>query len=98
MNKSVNKIRPIVIKFFTRPACSLCVDAKEIMYPAIEDVGKDSFKVDEIDIDKQENKEYFDRFKFDVPVAMIDKKVLFKHRIDEDKLYYDLESAIKGDD
>ncbi|KAK5580681.1 hypothetical protein RB653_000704 [Dictyostelium firmibasis] len=94
--KILKNFIPINIRFYTRPGCSLCQDAKEIIYPAVEeDFPKDRFKIEEIDIDKQENKEYFDRFKNDVPVGMIDKKIIFKHRIDEDKLYFDLETMLK---
>ncbi|EGC31886.1 hypothetical protein DICPUDRAFT_82255 [Dictyostelium purpureum] len=86
---------PIVIRFFSRPSCSLCQDAKEIVYPAVENFPEGAFKINEIDIDLDSNKEYYDRFKNDVPVGMIEKKVIFKHRIDEDKLYFDLETMLR---
>ncbi|KAN0012521.1 hypothetical protein ACTFIV_004352 [Dictyostelium citrinum] len=96
LTKILNAFKPINIRFFTRPGCSLCQSAKEIIYPAVEeDFPTNRFTIEEIDIDKENNKQYFDRFKNDVPVGMIDQKIIFKHRIDEDKLYYDLETILR---
>ncbi|KYQ88781.1 hypothetical protein DLAC_11819 [Tieghemostelium lacteum] len=95
-NYLFSKTQPIVIKFFTKPICSLCLEAKEDLYPILDEIGTDKFLVKEINIDLEENKEYYDKFKFDIPVAMIDNQVLFKHRVNDlDKLFYDLESKLK---
>eukprot|EP01132_Coremiostelium_polycephalum_P004180 gene4180-5231_t len=86
---------PIIIKLFSKPVCSLCTEAKSLLYPIIDEIGNKKFVVEEIDIGKPENSEHFQKFKYDIPVAMIDSKIIFKHRIDEDKLFYDLESILK---
>ncbi|GAM24308.1 hypothetical protein SAMD00019534_074830, partial [Acytostelium subglobosum LB1] len=53
---------------------------------------KELIVIEEIDVDLPIHKEYFDLYKYDVPVCMVDKKLLFKHRInDEDKLYYEID-------
>ncbi|EFA76899.1 hypothetical protein PPL_09651 [Heterostelium album PN500] len=91
-------ISPILtIRFFSRPTCSLCIDAKEILYPLVdENFDSSLIKVEEIDIDQPQNKEYYDLYKNDVPVCMVDKKLIFKHRLlDEDKFIFDIDNLFK---
>ncbi len=71
-----NKTVKVRVKFFTRPGCHLCDEARREMLEAA--VGE-LYELREIDIDS--DPDLVRRFGWDIPVVMIDGLVAFKHRL-----------------
>ena len=44
------------------------------------------FQYEEEYIDMPENKEWFEKYKYDIPVIHLNGKLLMMHRVDRDKL------------
>jgi glutaredoxin len=62
---------------YSRPGCHLCDEAKA----AILNAGcNDQFTLEEVDIESDE--ELLRKYKYDIPVIMIDGVQSFKHRVD----------------
>lgn len=83
----------ISLTFFTKETCMLCTNARNILFETLKkDSLKDKdIKLNIIDIMKEENKNWFDVYCYDVPVLHIDrpnqkKPVKFMHYFYEDKL------------
>ena len=71
--------KPHVI-VYSRPGCHLCDEAKL----AIETAGcHDQFTFAEIDIES--DRELLRKYKYDIPVIVIDGVEIFRHRVDTDK-------------
>jgi glutaredoxin len=71
--------KPHVI-VYSRPGCHLCEDAKA----AILSAGcSDEFVLEEINIESDE--ELLRKYKYDIPVIMIDGAEVFIHRVDSDE-------------
>lgn len=69
------------LTLYTKDNCSLCDDAKEVLkkFP-------NKFELEEVDITSPENKEWFRRYRFDIPVFHFQGKYLMKHRVDSELL------------
>ncbi|CAI8009455.1 Glutaredoxin-like protein C5orf63 homolog [Geodia barretti] len=67
--------------------CSLCDDAKEVLKQY-----ENEFIYEEEYIDLAENKEWFERYKYDIPVIHMNGDLLMMHRVDQDKLRTALDS------
>lgn len=86
------------LKFFTKPDCMLCYEANHVLESAIDDIGplmKDKIgDIEYIDILKPENKEWFECYRYDIPVLHVErdgyKKVVFMHKFDHDELVDEL--------
>ncbi|KAL5484172.1 hypothetical protein EMCRGX_G020624 [Ephydatia muelleri] len=69
-----------LLTFFTKKnePCSLCDDAKEILkkYSSL-------FVYEEKHIDVPENKEWFEKYRYHIPVIHLDGQFLMKHRVNE---------------
>jgi thiol-disulfide isomerase/thioredoxin len=72
--------KTLILKFFTKQNCSLCETAKQSVLNVSKKVP---FEIAEIDIMRPENKEWHDRFVFDIPVGCVGNKQVFQHRVDE---------------
>lgn len=71
--------KPHVI-IYSRPGCHLCDEAKA----AIMTAGcSDQFTLEEINIESDE--ELLRKYKYDIPVIMIDGLESFKHRVSPDE-------------
>jgi len=65
---------------YSRPGCHLCDDAKT----AIQNSGcSDRFTLEEINIESDE--ELLRKYKYDIPVVMIDGVEAFRHRVHIDE-------------
>ena len=67
--------KPHVI-VYSRPGCHLCDEAKA----AIESAGRDRFTLEEINIES--DPELLRKYKYDIPVVVIDGAEAFRHRVD----------------
>ena len=83
MSRSFSSFKSVPeLIFYTRKYCGLC----EIAHEVILDVQKlHSFKLLEIDIDKQENLRKYLKYTYDVPIAFIGDKEVFRHRVDRNE-------------
>ena len=71
--------KPHVI-VYSRPGCHLCEEAKD----AIHSAGVDElFTLAEINIES--DPELLNKYKFDIPVVMLDGTEIFRHRVDKQK-------------
>ena len=70
----MNKVEVIV---YSRPGCHLCDEAKAVM----ENAGcSESFSLSEVNIES--DPELLRKYKYDIPVVMIDGVESFRHRVD----------------
>uniref|UniRef100_A0A665UME6 Glutaredoxin-like protein n=1 Tax=Echeneis naucrates TaxID=173247 RepID=A0A665UME6_ECHNA len=74
-----------ILTLFTKDPCPLCDEAKEALQP---------FRHRQVDISLQENKVWFLRYRWDIPVFHLNGRFVMKHRVDTvllDKLLQDAE-------
>lgn len=62
---------------YSRPGCHLCDEAKAVMLNA---GCSDRFTLEEVNIDS--DRELLNKYKYDIPVVVIDGVEAFKHRVD----------------
>ena len=73
--QEVSSKRHVVI--YSRPGCHLCDEAKAV----IQNAGcTDRFTLEEINIESDQ--ELLRKYKYDIPVIMIDGVEAFRHRVD----------------
>lgn len=77
----IKEDEPTTLTFFMREGCHLCELAEKQMISLQKELG---FSVDKIDIDEQT--QYLTQYNADVPVVMLNSKVLFRHFYDEDNI------------
>jgi glutaredoxin len=64
------------VTIYSRPGCHLCEEAKAVIAAS----GCD-MEIEEIDIDQHPS--LYERYKYDIPVILINGVKAFKHRVDE---------------
>merc|ERR1712013_755399 len=69
-----------VLTLFTKDFCPLCDDALD----ELGDANLDKVTLETIDIEEEGNEEWFNKFRYEIPVFFLDKKFLCKNRIDLD--------------
>jgi glutaredoxin len=69
------------VEIYSKPDCPLCDEAKHVLLTVQRRVP---FQLTEIDIES--DPDLFDRYKYDIPVIVIDGRKAFKHRVDEKEL------------
>ncbi|KAI3367360.1 hypothetical protein L3Q82_026169 [Scortum barcoo] len=77
------------LTLFTKNPCPLCDEAKEELEPL-----KHRFVLQQVDISLPENRVWFDRYRWDIPVFHLNGQFVMKHRVDVvllDKLLRDAE-------
>ncbi|KAM7375649.1 hypothetical protein PAMP_005440 [Pampus punctatissimus] len=57
--------------------CPLCDEAKEVLQPL-----RHRFVFQQVDISRPENREWFDRYRWDIPVFHLNGQFVMKHRVD----------------
>ncbi|KAB2878566.1 glutaredoxin family protein [bacterium] len=77
MKEPSNYSNKIVINIFSKPECHLCDEAKEVLIKA-----KKYFNLEIIEINIEENQEYFEKYRYDIPVIWINGRKAFKHKLD----------------
>ncbi|XP_046865037.1 glutaredoxin-like protein C5orf63 homolog [Xenia sp. Carnegie-2017] len=65
-----------LLEMFTKEECSLCDEAKEILIPY-----SHLFAFKEIDITLTENKKWFEKYRYDIPVFHLNGEYLMRHRV-----------------
>ncbi|KAI8481809.1 PREDICTED: glutaredoxin-like protein C5orf63 homolog [Branchiostoma belcheri] len=73
---STRKTLP-VLTLYTKEVCPLCDEAKEVLMPY-----KHRFHLEEVDITKPDNKQWFRQYRYDIPVFHFNSQFLMKHRVD----------------
>ncbi|XP_056915389.1 glutaredoxin-like protein C5orf63 homolog [Takifugu flavidus] len=79
------------LTLFTKDPCSLCDEAKEALDPL-----RHRFVLQLVDISLPENRTWFDRYKWDIPVFHLNGRFVMKHRVDLallDKLLQEAETS-----
>lgn len=66
-----------ILTLYTKENCSLCDEALEVLRPY-----KHRFQLEEVDIKKKENKDWFNKYRYDIPVFHFNGKFLMKHKVD----------------
>ncbi|XP_017293171.1 glutaredoxin-like protein C5orf63 homolog [Kryptolebias marmoratus] len=69
------------LTLFTKDTCPLCDEAKEELQPF-----RHRFVLQLVDIGLPENKHWWDRYRWDIPVFHLDGQFVMKHRVDMDQL------------
>lgn len=90
------------LKFFTKPECMLCYEANTVLESALDNIDEKMRKnikdVEYVDICLPENKEWFDCYRYDIPVLHVErdgyKKVVFMHKFDDEELMEELGQEI----
>ncbi|TNN87323.1 Glutaredoxin-like protein C5orf63 [Liparis tanakae] len=65
------------LTLFTKDPCPLCDEAKEELEPF-----KHRFALQQVDISLPENRVWFDRYRWDIPVFHLNGQFVMKHRVD----------------
>ncbi|KAM7375647.1 hypothetical protein PAMP_005440 [Pampus punctatissimus] len=65
------------LTLFTKDPCPLCDEAKEVLQPL-----RHRFVFQQVDISRPENREWFDRYRWDIPVFHLNGQFVMKHRVD----------------
>ncbi|KAK7115987.1 hypothetical protein V1264_001751 [Littorina saxatilis] len=76
-----------VLTLYTKDPCPLCDDAVEELQPY-----KHRFVLEKVDITLEENKSWYKKYRYDIPVFHLNSSFLMKHRVDHDKLQKQLSS------
>lgn len=71
---------PVLI-MYTKDNCSLCDQAKTMLQKFEGD-----FQLKEVDITEPENKRWFDKYKYDIPVFHFNGEYLMRHKVHEELL------------
>ncbi len=69
------------IEIYSKPDCSLCEKAKQIILQVQKRIP---FELTEVNI--EEDRTLFEKFQYDIPVIFIDGRKAFKHRLGEEEL------------
>ncbi|XP_046358899.2 glutaredoxin-like protein C5orf63 homolog [Haliotis rufescens] len=70
-----------VLTLYTKHPCPLCDDAKEELKPL-----SHKFTLKEVDITDPSNKEWFNKYRYDIPVFHFEGEFLMKHKADVNAL------------
>ena len=73
--------RPL-LTLFTKENCQLCDEALDQLRPHLGNV-----KLELVDIEEEGREEYYDKFRYEIPVFFFNKKFLCKNRIDLEKFH-----------
>lgn len=79
------------VRLFTGPNCSLCDDLKGVLARSTQ-----PHILEITDISDKAYRDWFRRYKWDIPVLHIDGKYFAKHRVGRTELDSALEEAAKG--
>ena len=83
-------IEKVHVVLYTKPGCGLCEEMKEAMQRAGVD---DLYTLQEVDIEK--DAELYARYRYDIPVLLIDGVEAFRHRLSADKFRTHVTSLLR---
>ncbi|KAI8926112.1 glutaredoxin-like domain-containing protein [Entophlyctis helioformis] len=76
--------RRLLVTLYARKYCGLCDHAKEVI-EAVQ--AKVPFDLQEVDIDKPENKAWWRQYTYEVPVVHLNGQEIFRHRLQPQDLH-----------
>ena len=79
------------LRLFTGAQCSLCDDVKRVVAQASQ-----PHSLETVDIGEKAHREFFRRYKWDIPVLHIDGEYFAKHRVELGELDEALRQASEG--
>lgn len=92
----------VVVTLYTKEGCTLCDKVKDVLYQIKDDEGC-THSLRQIDITDADQTDFYDRYKYDIPVLHIgldkddDKNVYWtKHRLTAEEAKEALAEAIEG--
>jgi len=74
--------------------CTLCDKVKDVLYSLPQEEFPHSLK--QIDITDAEHEEWYEKYKYDIPVLHIDERYWTKHRLDQGEAKKTLKEAMQG--
>jgi hypothetical protein len=78
---------------FTKEGCTLCDKVKNVLLELRE---SHPHGLEQVDITDEGNKEFFDRYKYDIPVLHVNGLYWTKHRLSKDEAVQALVAAANG--
>ena len=88
---------------FTKFDCQLCDLALEELDPHLNKVNTDNLnwnltvicqvRLEEVDIEEEGNEEFYEKYRYEIPVFFLNKKFLCKNKINIELLLKTLDSA-----
>lgn len=81
------------ITLFTKEGCTLCDRVKDILVSVREEYPH---SLDQKDIEDNDKTEWFNRYKFDIPVLHMNGQYWIKHRITREEAMQGIEAARDG--
>jgi glutaredoxin len=69
------------VTLYSKPICPLCDEAKVVLEQARKQIP---FHLEVVDIES--DREYFEAYKWEIPVVHVDGRMAFKHRLDLPKV------------
>jgi glutaredoxin len=81
------------VKLFTKDGCTLCDKVKETLHSMYEELPH---SLEAIDITDEDHTEWYDKYKYDIPVLHINGQYWAKHRLSEGEARSGLHEARTG--
>ena len=81
------------VKLFTKEGCTLCDKVKDVLQ-SVRDSQPHSLV--QVDITDETNEDWFDKYKWDIPVLHVNDNYWIKHRIDKEEAVRGLVEARSG--
>ena len=82
-----------VVRLFTKPGCTLCDDARAVLEAAR---ATSPHTLEAVDIGDAENRVWWDKYKYDIPVLHVGDAYWTKHRVTLDEVEATLAEAAGG--
>ena len=84
------KVSKSRVTIYSRPGCHLCDEAKAVIKNSN---CSDRFTLEEVNIESDE--ELLKKYKYDIPVILIDGVQAFKHRVDPEQFKIRVQSVVR---
>lgn len=81
---------PPTVTLYTKAVCPLCDEAKAVLDQAAREVD---FRLEVVDI--EEDREYYEAYKWEIPVIHVNGRIAFKHRLELARVVTRLERAAR---
>jgi thiol-disulfide isomerase/thioredoxin len=84
-----------VVSLFTKEGCTLCDKVKDILV-SVRDDNACPHSLEAVDITDADKTEWYDRYKYDIPVLHVNGKYWTKHRITAEEAVQGIKEAKAG--
>jgi glutaredoxin len=81
------------VTLFTKEGCTLCDKVKDVLKDLREEIPH---SLDQVDITDDDHKEWFDKYKYDIPILHVNGQYWLKHRTNIEEARAGLEEAQTG--